>query len=206
MALKIEPRTIRLYEFELQLLDKLQSATGKTEEEILLGYIRLGLMKERHDELTYDKLKKEAALALLEAEAEEAYRVPADTRQKPKSRRNSQNDETPGTTDQPQQSSPQFAKGASELEIQFLNLAQQFALSEVAIDQIKPSESYLMRGRKQVRAITILSINEDNSVQYQLYNAPEQKTHTVQAKSLLNNLRGPISPLMLEKLAAELAE
>lgn len=187
MALKIEPRTIRLYEFELQLIEKLKTATGKTEEELLLGYVRAGLMKERHENLTYEKLKQEAALALLEAEGEAAYSSSSESTRKPKSRK-SKADDPIRNSDPP--SDP--VKSEPDLEAQFLDLAERFSLPELSIEQIQPSESYLIRGKKQIRVITIQQVKDGNTAQYQLYNSADQKLHTVSFKSLTNNLRGPI--------------
>ncbi|BAU16010.1 hypothetical protein LEP3755_65770 (plasmid) [Leptolyngbya sp. NIES-3755] len=195
--LKLESRTIHLQEFEIQLLNKLSAANGKTVEELLRDYVRAGLTKERHEGVsTYEKLKQEAALALLEAAESQAI---AETPKRTKPRKDKQNDPAPNSASG-QTTPPQTGENKPNLEPQFLELAEQFSLPEVTIEKIQPSESYLIRGKKQIRVITIQQLKDGNTAQYQLYNSADQKLHTVSLKSLTNNLRGPIPPHLIAQV------
>jgi Ribbon-helix-helix protein, copG family len=62
--LRLEARTVHLQEFEIQLLNKLSAANGKTVEELLRDYIRTGLTKERHEGVS-SYLKHAESLRLL---------------------------------------------------------------------------------------------------------------------------------------------
>ena len=196
--LKLQTRTIQLQEFEIRLLDKLSDTTGKSVEDLLRSYVRAGLIKERHDGIgNYDKLKQEAALALLEAAESQAIDGMAEPSKQGKSRKSKLG--TPDPNPEPTHL-PEGIENPPSLEAQFSALAEQFSLPEVTIEQIQPSESYLMCGKKQIRVIVVQQIKDETTAQYQLYNAPDQKIHNVSLKNLTSSLRGPIPPLLVDQI------
>jgi hypothetical protein len=100
MALTKKAHTVRLLNFEEELLTQLSEQKGQTEEQTLLAYIRTGLKHEKLEGLeSYKQREKKAVADLYTERVETLYRPTKTKKEKQPSQNNTEGDDE-GNTDE----------------------------------------------------------------------------------------------------------
>lgn len=220
MALTKKAHKVRLLNFEEELLTQLSEKTGKSEEQLLLQYIRAGLKREKFEDVeSYSKREKNAKAQLYEERVQVLYGT--STTSSSKNQNGSATADAVGSTEiadsQPaieseptiegQQSLlPESSTLAAEttLDQQFDDLSEAFALVEPSIDQISAGQHYLLKGKKQLRIILIDQVQEDGNVYYQIEGETMEKPHSILSKHFAEKARGAIAQSQIAVLQARL--
>jgi hypothetical protein len=202
MALTKKAHTVRLLNFEEELLTQLSEQTGQTEEEMLLTYIRTGLKREKLEGLkSYKQREKDASDALYRERVQTLYR-PTKAEKNKQPYRNSPEDNDQGDTEERSPSS----NFETDLAQRFVELATLFDLTTPVPEQVMAEQHYLLKGQKELRIVVIKQVQTNGTVQYQVSGDESEKIHSFAFKRFAENARGAISEAQVEKLQTHLQD
>lgn len=191
MGLTKKAHTVRLLNFEEELLAELSIKKNIPEEEILLEYIRAGLKREKYKELdnvaSYSQREKQAKEELFSERKEALYHK----------RPSAKKEEERNTLPQQREIDPPEPRSLDE---QFVELATTFALLEAELEQIQAGEYYLLQGQKELKIIAIQEIGEDGILNYQVVDDASEKDRSISIKRVLDKMRGPIQAIQIQGL------
>jgi hypothetical protein len=213
MALTKKAHTVRLLNFEEELLTQLSEQKGQTEEQMLLAYIRSGLKREKLEGLeSYKQREKKAVADLYTERVETLYRPTKAKKEKHPSQNNTEGDDEGNideSTDATLNSVIQSGKPDSfeaedlersllpnvetDLDQQFLELATLFELATPVSEQVMAEQHYLLKGQKELRIVVIKQVQSNGTVQFQVSHEDLDKSHSLIFKRFAENARGAIA-------------
>ncbi|NJR51492.1 MAG: hypothetical protein HC780_19845 [Leptolyngbyaceae cyanobacterium CSU_1_3] len=226
MALTKKAHTVRLLNFEEELLTQLSEQKGQTEEQMLLAYIRTGLKREKLEGLeSYKQREKKAVADLYTERVETLYRPTKAKKEKHLSQNNTEGDDegnTDKSTDATLNSVTEIQSGEpdsfeaevskrshlpnveTDLEQQFMELATLFDLATPISEQVMVEQHYLLKGQKELRIVVIKQVQSNGTVQFQISNEDSDKSHSLIFKRFAENAKGAIAEAQIEELQARL--
>jgi hypothetical protein len=228
MALTKKAHTVRLLNFEEELLTQLSEQKGQTEEQTLLAYIRAGLKREKLEGLeSYKQREKKAVVDLYTERVETLYRPTKAKKEKHPSPNNAEGDDegnTDESTDATLNSATEIQSGEpdsfeaedlersslpsveTDLDQQFVELATLFELATPIPEQVMAEQHYLLKGQKELRIVMIKQVQSNGTVQFQVSNDDTDKAHSFAFKRFAENARGAIAEAQIEALQARLLD
>jgi hypothetical protein len=228
MALTKKAHTVRLLNFEEELLTQLSEQKGQTEEQMLLAYIRAGLKREKLEGLeSYKQREKKAVADLYTERVETLYRPTKAKKEKHPFQNNNEGDDEGNideSTDATLNSVAEIQSGErdpfevedlersplpsveTDLDQQFVELATLFELATPIPEQVMAEQHYLLKGQKELRIVMIKQVQSNGTVQFQVSHEDSDKSHSLIFKRFAENARGAISEAQVEELQARLLD